>query len=109
MTFATAPSTAPDIQIAESYSQRMPSRLVAYTEPKWLKRQQYVYRRKVLPIEGGRVLLRLTQNPIVEVDPATRECEALGWDITMPCEKVENLPQEMARRFLDLFSKADAR
>ncbi|PYK20737.1 MAG: hypothetical protein DME55_01360 [Verrucomicrobia bacterium] len=108
MIFATAASTASDMQVAESYTRQIPSRLVAYAEPKWLKRQQYVYRRKVLPIEGGRVLLRLTQNPIVEVDPSTRECEALGWDIRMPCDKVENLSKEMARRFLDLFSKADA-
>jgi hypothetical protein len=108
MILATAASTAPDMQVAESYTRQIPSRLVANAEPKWFKRQQYVYRRTVLPIEGGRVLLRFTQNPIVEVDPSTRECEALGWDIRMPCDKVENLPKEMARRFLDLFSKADA-
>src|SRR5205807_6129372 len=76
-------------------------------EPKWLERQQYVYRRTLLPIEGGRVLLRLKQNPVVEVDPLTSQCEALGWDIRMPCDKVENLPKEMARRFLYLFSKVD--
>jgi|SRR5882724_8580836 len=108
MIFTTAPSAAPDVEAAESYSQQIPSRLIANAEPKWLKRQQYVYRRTVLPIEGGRVLLRLTQTPIVEVDPSTRECEALGWDVRMPCDKVENLAKEMARRFLDLFSKADA-
>ena len=108
MIFATAPSTPPDVELAESYTKQVPSRLIANVEPKWLKRQRYVYRRRVLPIEGGRVLLRLTQDPIVEVDPATRECEALGWDIKIPTDKVENLPREMARRFLDLFSKADA-
>jgi hypothetical protein len=108
MIFAAAPSTPPDVEAAESYSQPIPPRLIANVEPKWLERQQYVYRRTVLPIEGGRVLLRLTQNPIVEVDPTTRECEALGWDIRIPCDNVENLPEEMARRFLDLFSKADA-
>ena len=108
MIFATAPSTAPDVELAESYTKQIPSRLIANVEPNWLKRQQYVYRRRVLPIEGGRLLLRLAHDPIVEVDPATRECEALGWDIKIPTEKVENLPKEMARRFLDLFSKADA-
>ena len=108
MIFASESPPAPDIEVAESYAQRPPSQLIAHVEPKWLERQQYAYRRTVLPIEGGRVLLRLTQTPLVEVDPATQECEVVGWGIRMPCDKVENLPNEMAHRFLDLFSKVDA-
>lgn len=97
----------PDTEAAESYLHRPPMQMVARAEPKWLKRQQYAFRRSVLPIEGGRVLLRLTGIPMVEVNPATKECDVLGWGIRMSCDSVHNLPNEMARRFLDLFSKAD--
>ena len=106
--FAPPTASSPEMVTAESYGPSGPSQLIAHAEPTWLERQQYTYKRRLLPIEGGRVLLRLTQTPVVEVDPATQECEVLGWDIKMPCDTVENLPREMARRFLDLFSKADA-
>lgn len=108
MIFApAATASAPDVEAAESYTQEIPTQLIANVEPSWLKQQQYIYRRTVLPIEGGRVLLRLIKTPIVQVDPVTQECEVLGWGVRMPCEHVENLSREMAHRFLDLFSKAD--
>jgi hypothetical protein len=36
------------------------------------------------------------------------ECEAVGWGVRVPCSKAEELPRLLARRFLELFSKADA-
>lgn len=107
MIFVPTPASPPDVEAAESYPHSAPAEAIATVEPKWLKRQQYVYRRTLLPIEGGRLLLRLTQTPVVEVDPLTRQCDVIGWDLRMPCDKVEDLPREMAHRFLDLFSKSD--
>ncbi len=107
MIFTAEPPSSPGVEIAESYTQYLPQRLVAHEEPKWLRRQQYAYRRSVLAIEGGRVLLRLTETPMVQVDPSTMECEVVGWGVRVPCAKAHELAREMARRFLDLFSKAD--
>jgi hypothetical protein len=41
------------------------------------------------------------------VDTKTLQCEVRGWGIRMPASAVENLPNAMARRFLELFSKVD--
>ncbi len=108
MIFAPALPPPPDAEAAESYSPQLPSRLIARIEPTWLRRQRYAYKRSVLPIEGGRVLLRLTEPPMIEVDPASKECEVIGWGIRMSRDFIHELPKKMARRFLDLFSKADS-
>ncbi len=106
MIFIAAPPPV-DPGIAESFSRPVPAALVAETRPVRINGPAFKYRRSVLPIEGGRVLLRFTDHPSVVVDPKTLECEVLGWGIRMPANSVENLPNAMARRFLDLFSRAD--
>lgn len=106
MIFSAAPPPVESV-IAESFSPRAPTEFVAHTKPVTVAGPAFKYRRKVLPIEGGRVLLRVTQAPSIVVDPKTLECEVRGWGIRMPAGAVENLPTAMARRFLDLFSQVD--
>lgn len=87
---------------------RAQTHLVAHHEPPKVERPSFVFRQRFLPIEGGRLLLRLNEFPQVEVNPATMECEVQGWGVRVACSKAEELPRLMARRFLELFSKADA-
>ena len=103
----TAAPPSIETTLAESYSAHSPTELVARSEPARISGPAFKYRRRVLPIEGGRVLLRLTQDPEVIVDGITLQCEVRGWGVRMPADSVENLPNAMARRFLDLFSRVD--
>jgi hypothetical protein len=102
-------STAPQIDVgsAESFSRPAPMELLAHHKPVPIARPEFRYRRSLLPIEGGKLLLRLTQFPSIAVNPETLECEVRGWGVKMPTKSVENLPYAMARRFLELFSGAD--
>ncbi len=92
----------------ESIRRSAPQALVAKSEPRKQPKTVYRYQRRVLPLEGGRVLLRLNEAPRIALDPTSMECEVIGWDVKMPAHQAENLDQAMARRFLDLFSKSDA-
>lgn len=107
MILIPAPSLSVETAVAESYSTRPPSELVARSKPAHATGPNFTYRRRFLPIEGGRVLLRLTEYPSVVVDSETLQCEVRGWGVRMPASSVENLPNAMARRFLDLFSRVD--
>ncbi len=106
MILIAAPPSA-ETGIAESFAPLAPTEFVADSKPVQIAGPEFKYRRTVLPIEGGRVLLRFTQHPSIAVDSKTLQCEVRGWGIQMPANAVENLPKAMARRFLDLFSRVD--
>ncbi len=109
MIFApTAPVADYDRNSAECHPHSTPSAMVSKREPVAPKRTVYAFPRTVLPVEGGRLLLRLTRTPRVALNPSNGECEVLNWDVRLPATKAEDLPREMARRFLQLFSKADS-
>lgn len=102
-------NTSVDFQAtAQSARQTAPSSLVAKAKPARGRKTVYRFERSVLPIEGGQLLLRLTQVPRVQLDHETLDCEVIGWDVKIPASHAQNIPREMARRFLELFSKADA-
>lgn len=67
----------------------------------------YKFDRKVLSLEGGRVLIHLRKPLMVEVDPESWTCFVQGWNITIPAGEIANLATIASRRFLTLFSKAD--
>lgn len=85
-----------------------PPKLRADYDPPVRSRTEYVFRTRILPLEGGRVLLRLYADPVVAVERDSMQCEVLRWGIKLPAVEVENIPRLMTRRFLELFSKADA-
>ncbi len=103
-----APALDYDLRAAESHAQPAHREMVARQHPGVRKRTVFSFRRTVLPVEGGHLLLRLIRTPHVALDPETGECEVLNWDVRLPATQAEDLPREMARRFLELFSKADA-
>jgi len=103
-----APAVEYDLRAAESHAQPAHREMVSRQDPGVRKRTVFSFPRTVLPVEGGHLLLRLTRTPRVALDPGTGECEVLNWDVRLPATKAEDLPREMARKFLELFSKADA-
>ncbi|MDX2080721.1 MAG: hypothetical protein SFU53_08040 [Terrimicrobiaceae bacterium] len=108
MTYSAADRPDTQIDFRQEVARGLRSQLVARQEPAKVERPRYMFRQRYVPIEGGRLLLRLTAFPQLEVDPATMEFEAVNWGVRLPCSKAEELPKMLARRFLDLFSKADA-
>lgn len=46
--------------------------------------------------------------PEITVDRNTLECEVAGWGVRLPHYLFEDVDRRMARRFLELFSKAES-
>ena len=105
-----APSDAPPspTQLSESYKTVPPRQFVADQKPAEVARPRYLYRRRILPLDGGKLLLRLWDNPEVEVDPQTLRCEVVNWGLNVPHSEIHDVDRQMARQFLELFSKAEA-
>lgn len=97
----------PSIDAAECTEHRSPSRFKVLQEPQAMPPLTYTLRRSILQIEPGRLHLRLRQPPEVLVHPDGVNCEVIGWGVTLPTARAEEIPVEMSRKFLDLFSKAD--
>jgi hypothetical protein len=96
-------STAPVSEVRSA----IPRQLMSEQKPE-VRRPIYTYRRRILPIDGGKLLLRLWDDPKVEVDPQTLMCEVVDWGLSIPHGEIHDIDRRMARRFLELFSKADA-
>jgi hypothetical protein len=105
LSLATA---APVSSSAENRTQTQPPSITSNHEINVADLARFTIERKFLPLEGGRILLRLFERPVIQVDPNTLECEILGWDIKLPSGLMGEYQYEMARKFLVLFSKADA-
>ena len=97
----------PSASAAESWRKNAPEVIVSNKEINAADFLRFVVDRRYLPLEGGRILLRLLEKPVLQINPSTLECELLGWDIALPSAHVEEVQQEMARKFTVLFSKAD--
>ncbi len=97
----------PSVDAAESTVHRAPKRLRVLEEPAGELIQTFVLKRSLLQIEPGQLLLRLLEHPEIRVERDTLECEVLGWGVRIAAATAEEIPKAMARRFLELFSKAD--
>jgi hypothetical protein len=106
----SAPSTNIDspVDLREAMSRGQRPSLVAREEPAKVAQSRYTFRQRYLPIEGGKLLLRLNIEPELDVDPNTMEFDVINWGVRLPCSRAEELPAALARQFLMLFSKADA-
>ena len=63
----------------------------------------------LIPIEGGATVLRLRQQLKLVLIEGSDEFVVKDWDIRMPTNQVFDLPRQIARKFLQFFSKADGR
>jgi hypothetical protein len=70
------------------------------------EKPRYVFRHRRIALEGGRILLRLRRNPIVEVEPALALCRIINWELTIPILEIDQISRRMGRLFLELFSKS---
>jgi hypothetical protein len=106
--FTPAP-TSPDPRFAESDSleMRRPANIVAQQETAIRNARNFRFPQKLIPLDD-RNLLRLRKAPVVTVDTRTMEFDVQNWGIKMPCSEVHELPRQIGRRFLMLFSKGDS-
>ena len=70
------------------------------------EKPKYVFRHRRIALEGGRILLRLRRNPIVEVESALALCRIINWELTIPILEIDQISRRMGRLFLELFSKS---
>lgn len=64
------------------------------------------YPLRSISTDGGKTILRLIENPVVEVDHDSQVCKVLHWDVQLPLTNVAEISRVLARRFLELYSKA---
>lgn len=92
---------------AESYARNSESTWV-YKEKidpeEWIAADSEI---RFLSIERGNLLLRLYEPASLRLNYALKECRVEGWDICVSIYEAHTLPRQMARKFLDLFSKAE--
>lgn len=104
---AEAPTRAREEALAEFDRGSSYGEAVSRVEPKFATRFSYRFDPGVVGLEGGRILLRLREPLTVELDYAKREAEVAGWGLRFPVTETGRLHAKLARRFLELFSKAD--
>jgi hypothetical protein len=66
----------------------------------------FTYPNRLIALDGGKVLLRLRHDAVIEMDPASSECTVAGWSLTVPYDQIHDISRLMGRRFLQLFSRA---
>lgn len=87
----------------------LPTELRARHEPRSDRKTVYRLNQRIIPLDGGSLLLRLRRTLSLAVDPQTMTFDVEGWNIQLPVDQVADVPRYIARRFVELFSKADAR
>lgn len=105
---AAADATDSRVNFRQEVSRGRRPALVTSHEPAKVSRPKYAFNQRFLPIEGGRLLLRLNIAPELEIDSASMEFDVVNWGVRLPCARAEELPNALARQFLTFFSKADA-
>jgi len=109
MSYAAPADAPPSTALySEGFRPAVPRQLMAEQRPAEVSRPRFIYRRRILPLDGGKLLLRLWDDPQVEVDPATLQCQVVNWGVQIAHREIHDIDRRMARQFLDLFSKAGA-
>jgi hypothetical protein len=70
------------------------------------KVNQFKLRLPRISLDGGRTILQLFDDPVIEVDHDKLECRVLHWDVVLPLTNVEDISRTLGRRFIELYSKA---
>jgi hypothetical protein len=68
----------------------------------------YRFPQMFFPLDDGRTLLRLNHPLSLMLDKRSMVFEVKDWGIFMETAKAHELPNQIARRFLTLFGKADS-
>jgi hypothetical protein len=63
----------------------------------------------IFPVDGGKVLLRAYDPLKLRMDERSETVTVEGWDISLKCEQVYDLPRYVVRQFLGLLAKSNAR
>lgn len=80
---------------------------IVAVEPAYKKSPTFVLDQRFIPLDDGRTLLRLHKALQIKPDNASGMLEVVGWGIQLPITQAEDVPRQIARKFLSLFSKAN--
>jgi len=80
--------------------------VLIFKNPESTQARAFKLSQRVVPLEGGNVLLRLRQAAVVEIDLARRCYRIPNWGLEIPVGEFGEIPRLLARKFLELFSHA---
>src|SRR5690348_4325355 len=69
--------------------------------------ENFVFEHSVIPMEGGKLSLRLSKPLTLKMDPRNLRFKVQDWGIEMDYLSLPQLPREVARRFIQLFNSAE--
>jgi hypothetical protein len=73
-----------------------------------IQAQEYKLGQRLLALEGGNILLRLRDAPVIEFYPGVQRCKVRNWELEFSVSQISEAPHLLARKFLELFSLAQA-
>src|SRR5262245_10001037 len=103
MIFATPPHTP--VQYAET-AHEAPERTIRVPQGLSLDQFVFTYPNRLIALDGGKVLLRLRDDPVIELDSTSSQCTIVGWSLTIPFDQIHDISRLMGRRFLQLFGRS---
>jgi hypothetical protein len=106
MIFATPPHPpATPVQYAET-AREAPERTIRVPQGLSLDQFVFTYPNRLIALDGGKVLLRLRDDPVIELDSSSSQCTIVGWSLTIPFDQIHDISRLMGRRFLQLFGRS---
>jgi hypothetical protein len=106
MIFATPPNPPPEpVQYAET-ARELPETMIQVPPDATLGEFICTYPNRLIALDGGKVLLRLRDDPVVEFNPSSSRWTIVGWGLAIPHEQLHDISRLMGRRFLQLFRRA---
>jgi len=69
--------------------------------------REYVLEKSILPLEGGRIHLKLRNALRLKLNIDTFRFEVIDWGVSFDVTDMPGLPSLLSRRFLELFSAAE--
>ncbi len=97
-----------DLLLSTAGAQQKYAFHAGYEPPPQKDLVEYEFSQRVFALEGGGILLRFFRDPVVALDAKSGMCELKGWGLRMHNTEVEDLYRLIPRRFLELYSRADA-
>lgn len=104
----TVPSAEIDKGFAPTQTANVEEKTILTFENVQPEVQLYKLGQRLLPIEGGNILLRLRDAPVIQFRVSDQRCDVRNWGLQIPVDQIGDLPRLLARKFLELFSLAEA-
>jgi hypothetical protein len=107
MIYADVTREFDDYAAVDGFEPQAPTELISSYEPPERKCVEYAFNQTVFPLDDGKTLIRILQPLVLRIFAPNLEFEVKDWGIKMKIGEAANLPRQISRQFLSLFSKAE--